>query len=637
MVAVIMRAGLLAAAATAVTLLGGGVAGAATPPGCAGAASGGDWPSYSGQLPAAGAPGGNRLQPSEQAITPSNVSQLGLAWKLDMPDGGVIDHVPTESDGCVFVGTDLGTVYAVNADTGAVVWQNKLAKTNGNSVAVGAGVIGSPAISNGIVYVGVTTATSSTEMALDETTGSTVWSTPIDTDPGGGADSSPVVFDTGGGPMVLQAYQGDESSNHSNPGYAILNATTGAIIYAGKILPTAAYAAGDRGGSIVDTPAIDEDAKVAYAGTGNPASVHQNQITDSEIKIDLNPVSPTFGQIIGAARGTSDSYPSPSDANLPTCPQTRYQQWPVGPASCLSLDYNFLSTGDLYTAGNGQQMFAELQKSGVMQAVNTKDMSVAWKSTLSVPCLACNGGSTAADANGIYAATTGGNLYGLNKDTGAVKWAVGGTGVDHYQGVTVANGVVYDTNEEGAIEAFDASNGVPLWVHNVLTESGGPYSDGGNSDGISVARDTVYAASAKANGAGSALFAFKVGAGSGGGLPPLPSPPPPPSVPTPAQTILTAPGATNTTFATPVIVLPQGSPLNYTNLDTVAHNVTSSQGLFSSPTESLGGSAPVSGVQNLAPGTYSFYCSLHPWMTGQIIVEANTAAAGANHKSSRKG
>ena len=630
-----LRAGLLAATATAVTLLGTGVAGATTVPGCAGTASGGDWPYYSGALPATGSPGGNRNQTAEQAITTANASNLGLAWKLATPDGGLIHDTPTVVDGCVFFGTDLGTVVAANADTGQIVWQNKLANDQGSNFAVGDGVVGSPAIANGVVYVGVTAPNGSMEVGLDETTGTPVWSTTLDTDPGGGIDSSPVPFDTGGGPMVFQAYNGSESTNHSNPGYDILNATTGAIVYAGKIIPAAAYAAGDRGGSIDDTPTIDQDAKVLLAGTGNPASVHQNPITDSEIKIDLNPVSPTFGQIIGSARGTSDSYPAPSDTNLPTCPTTRYQQWPAGPFSCDQLDMDFLASGVLYNNSSGQQNYAELQKSGVMQAVNTADMSVAWKTTLGAPCFGCNLSSSAADANGIYVATSGGNLFALNKDTGAVKWAVDGTGIYHFNGVTVANGVVYNVSDLGVFEAINAATGAPLLAHPLLTDSGGPYQDGENSDGISVARDTVYVASGKPQG-GSTLFAFKVGAGSGG-LPPLPSPPPPPGVPTPAQTVLTAPGATNTTFATPVIVLPQGSPLNYTNLDTVAHNVTSSQGLFSSPTESLGGSAPVSGVQNLAPGTYSFYCSLHPWMTGQIIVEANTAAAGANHKSSRKG
>lgn len=108
------------------------------------------------------------------------------------------------------------------------------------------------------------------------------------------------------------------------------------------------------------------------------------------------------------------------------------------------------------------------------------------------------------------------------------------------------------------------------------------------------------------------------------------------STPTAAQSILTAPGATNTTFATPVVVIRQGDPLNYTNLDTIAHNVTSTATttvtdpttgqtttvpLFSADTEGLGGSEAVNGVQSLAPGTYSFYCSLHPWMTGEVIVK----------------
>src|SRR6266436_8176558 len=85
--------------AVAVSVLGAGVAGAATVPGCAAPTTGGDWPSYSGQLPAAGAPGGNRTQPSEQAITTANASNLGLAWKFSSPDGGLIHDTPTETDG----------------------------------------------------------------------------------------------------------------------------------------------------------------------------------------------------------------------------------------------------------------------------------------------------------------------------------------------------------------------------------------------------------------------------------------------------------------------------------------------------------------------------------------------------------
>ena len=619
------RLGLLAACLVVVAgVLGVGAASTSSVSGCAPSAPGGDWPSYGGKLPAPGAPGGNRTQPSEVAISPANVSQLGLAWKLDMPDGGLIHSTPAVADGCVFVGTDLGSVYAINADTGHVVWSNKLANDSGSSPFAGAGIVGSPAIANAKVFVGVTATTESIEVALDEITGQTIWSTRVDADSGGGVDASPVPFDTGGGPMVFQSYQGDESTPHSNPGWAILDAATGAIVTAGKTIPAAAYAAGDRGGSIVDTPAIDVDAKMLYAGTGNPASVRQNPITDALVKIDMDSTSQTFGQIIDSARGTSDSYPS-KDLSFPTCTRTRNLQWPVGPFSCGSFDFDYFSTGDLFTASNGQQRFAEIQKSGVMQAVNTRDMSVAWTTTLNVGCFFCNGGSTAADANGIYVATTGGNLFALNKDTGKIKWAVAGTGSYHYNGVTVANGVVYDINDLGALEGFDASNGHPLFAHLLLTESGGPYQDGENSSGVSVARDTVFAASTKPTGGGSALFAFKLGAGSG--TLPLPGLPPIPHTAAPALSIVSGPGATSAGYATRVVVILKGNRLNYTNLDDVLHDVVSvakgpsGSALFSSDIIGLGSTTPVNGIENVASGTYQFYCSIHPWMTGKVIVQ----------------
>jgi outer membrane protein assembly factor BamB len=219
-------------------------------------------------------------------------------------------------------------------------------------------------------------------------------------------------------------------------------------------------------------------------------------------------------------------------------------------------------------------------------------------------------------------ATTGGNLFALNKDTGAIKWAVGGTGSYHYNGVSVANGVVYDINDEGALEAFDASNGRPLLVHPLLTESGGPYQDGENSSGVSVARDTVYVASAKPTGGGSALFAFKLGAGSGTG-PPLPSPPPLPKLGR-GLTVLAGPGSYNTTYWTPFVIVQAGNEkLSFTNLDLQRHNVvevTTGTPLFDSALAGLGQTVPVNFHGHLERGkVYSFYCTIHPGMFGRIL------------------
>ena len=101
-------------------------------------------------------------------------------------------------------------------------------------------------------------------------------------------------------------------------------------------------------------------------------------------------------------------------------------------------------------------MFGGLQKSGVYTAIYTDTMERAWQATLGPPCFGCNLSSTAVDKNGIYVAVTGGNLYSLNRDTGAVQWATPATGSFRYNGLAVANGIVYSLNDAtGTLQAFD--------------------------------------------------------------------------------------------------------------------------------------------------------------------------------------
>ena len=496
-----IRRGWPALAGVLAVVLTTGVAQGATIPGCAGRAPGGDWPTYGGTLD------NHRDQAAEQAITPANVAQLALAWQLPMPDGGTINSTPVVADGCVFVGTASGTVVAANADTGKVVWKSTPATAGGISLA-GAGIVGSPAVAKGLVYIGMTTSENALEAALDEATGAVVWTRVVDDDAGVGIDSSPVPFNG----MVFQGYHGDESSTHSNPGWVILDGSRGGggrILTRGHTIPEADYANGDRGGSIVDTPAVDLERKLVFAGTGNPASPHQNPRTDAILKIDADPRSATFGQVLGFHRGTSDSYPAPQDVDSPAC-QTGLQ-WPIGRFTCAQLDYNVLSSPSLYTASDGRRFLGELQKSGVFTTIDTATMEPVWTATLAPPCFACNLGSTATDAHGLYVATVGGNLFSLNRDTGAVQWAVPLAGASHYNGVSVANGVVYNIDDRGVLEAFDAASGTPLLAHPFASDTQTVTQDGGNSSGLSIARDAVYVSSQ--TGSGSVLFSYRLPAG----------------------------------------------------------------------------------------------------------------------------
>ena len=598
---------------------GGGSGGARALPGCAAAdVDGGEWPFYSGTFD------GHREQLAESRIHTGNVGELGVAWRTSAPDEGVIHSTPTVVDGCTYTGTDRGNVFALNADTGKVVWEQALGEgVEGSSTFEGAGIVGSPAIVDGTVYVGATTPKGAVLSALDQATGAVIWKTVIDADDGAGLDSSPVPFDG----MVFQAFKGDESSNHSNPGFAFVDASRdggGAILVKTHNIPAEDYAAGFRGSSIINTPAVDLQKKLVFAGTGNPASQEQHPHTNALLKIDANRASPTFGKILATHRGTSDSYPVPQDVDSPTC-QTELQ-WPLGRYSCAQFDFNFLASPNLWTNSQGRQMLGGLQKSGVYTAVYTDTMERAWQATVGVPCFGCNLSSTAADENGIYIAVTGGNLYSLDKDTGTVRWATPMTGGMRYNGLAVANGIVYSLNDAtGTLQAFDTLRGAPLFAHPFAQDTGTPMNDMGNSSGVSVARNTVFATS-QANGT-STLFALKLGAtgasGDGGQQQPPPDQQPPPEEGGGGPNegvIATGPAAAGYGYLTPVVTISKGGTATYINVDVANHNVSSVDGLFRSELAGTGEQVPVTGTDKLEPGTYQFLCEPHPNMKGQLIV-----------------
>jgi outer membrane protein assembly factor BamB/plastocyanin len=606
----LVAAFLVAAPAASVPAKGKKIPGCAKPK-----ARGGEWPTYGGTL------NNHREQLKEKSIKTDNVSQLGVAWQFATPDGGLIHSTPVVADGCVFFGTELGNVYALNLKTGKVAWKRALGKTEGSNFAVGAGIVGSPAIVRGLVYVGATLPKKSVLTALDKRTGKVVWRRVVDKDQGGGLDSSPLPFKG----MVFQAFQGDESSDHSWPGYVIVDGSRkgrGKILAKTHNIPKKDHKAGFRGGSIVDSPVVDVKKMLVYAGTGNPASEKQHPITNSLLKIDADPHSKTFGKIIASHRGTSDSYPAPGDVDTPTCQSD--VQWPAGRFSCAQLDYNFLASPNLWTNSDGRQMFGGLQKSGVYTAVYTDTMEEAWHATVGIPCFACNLSSSAVDENGIYVAVTGGNLYSLNRDTGAVQWATPLSGGMRYNGVAVANGIVYSLNDAiGALQAFDASSGAQLLSHSFSDDTGTQMNDMGNSSGVSVARHMVFATS-QADG-GSTLFALKMGAtgdpdggggGGGGG-----DQPPDDGGGSSDATVYTGPGAQNYGFLTPTVTVSKGGKLSYFNGDAVKHNVASPDGLFRSDLADTNTTVPVVGVEKLEPGKYPFICQPHPNMRGTLTVK----------------
>ena len=70
-------------------------------------------------------------------------------------------------------------------------------------------------------------------------------------------------------------------------------------------------------------------------------------------------------------------------------------------------------------------------------------------------------------------------------------------------------------------------------------------------------------------------------------------------------------------FAPTMAAVPAGSTITWTNRDDVPHNIVSTERTFKSPV--LDTDEQFSHTFE-APGTYTYYCSIHPKMTGQVVV-----------------
>jgi plastocyanin len=74
----------------------------------------------------------------------------------------------------------------------------------------------------------------------------------------------------------------------------------------------------------------------------------------------------------------------------------------------------------------------------------------------------------------------------------------------------------------------------------------------------------------------------------------------------------------NFKYESPTLAVPVGATVTWVNRDDELHTVTSPDRLFSSPGLDAG---EAFSHRFAAPGTYTYFCALHPYMTGTIIVK----------------
>jgi outer membrane protein assembly factor BamB len=147
-----------------------------------------------------------------------NATTGAKVWNY--PAGSWVYSSPAVANGVVYVGSGDGNVYALNASTGTKLWNYPM----------GSSVYSSPAVANGVVYVG-NLAPDGNTYALNASTGTELWNSTT----GGYILSSPAVAN---GVVYVEGYGGNVYALNAQTGAKMWNYTTGSVQYASS--PTVA-------------------------------------------------------------------------------------------------------------------------------------------------------------------------------------------------------------------------------------------------------------------------------------------------------------------------------------------------------------------------------------------------------------
>jgi outer membrane protein assembly factor BamB len=480
--------------------------------GCAGDAPGGEWRSAGNGL------ANMRSQP-ESSVDAADAANLEVAWAQDLrevlgltpsdlvaeipsQEGVTVHSTPVVAAGCVFVVTNGGRAAAFNADDGTVAWatEDRIASGGTGANATNA-LVGTPTYDDGTLYLLGTDPDGAHVWALDARNGHELWTKRVDSYVGADgrasfSNSSPVLYDD----VLFAGFSAPEGDANGRGGFALLDKRSGEILAKTYTVDPADH--DHAGGGIWSTPAVDQNTGYAYVGTGNPGTSKPHPNTDAILKIDVNRHRRTFGQIVASYQGTPDNYagePLYDQAACETEGENRALWWPNlafdGSIPCGQIDMDFGASPNLIAGPGGRTLVVELQKSGVLHAVDAATMTAAWTATLSAPDW--NAGTTATDGTHVYGQTGPSNLaFSVDAADGRLSWATPSVDPVHFLSTTYANGLVFVPDSGAMLHIYDAATGAPVATRSMAVDVGrmGAYVLGSQSAGVAVARNMVYAA-----------------------------------------------------------------------------------------------------------------------------------------------
>jgi polyvinyl alcohol dehydrogenase (cytochrome) len=417
-------------------------------------------------------------------LTADDVSALKLKWAFGFPGGAQAYGNPAIVAGRIFVGSDTGMFYSLDAGTGCTHWSFQA--DGGIRSAPTIAPVASEAGERHAVYFGDVKAN---VYALDAATGALIWKKNVDSHRFARVTGS-VTFHDGRLYVPLSSI---EEAPGAQPSYECctfrgsvvsLDAANGTEIWKSYTITETPVQVGKNsagtpqwapaGAAVWNAPTIDPQRGAVYVGTGNAYTQPAVKTSDSVIAFDLksgkmlwwNQITPSDAFLVGCR------------ADVENCPKD------VGP------DFDFGNSPILRSLPGGKRVLVIGQKSGVLWGLDPdNEGKVLWQYRAGKGGMlgGIEWGSAADDENAyvpvsdvLAAPNEAGGMHAVKLATGERVWETpapklecnSGRGCTGAQSApaSVIPGVVFSGSVDGHLRAYSTADGTILWDFNTARE-----------------------------------------------------------------------------------------------------------------------------------------------------------------------
>ncbi len=410
-------------------------------------------------------------------LTAASVGRLELKWAFGYPGGTSAFGQPTVVAGRVFVGTDTGYIYSLDARSGCIYWSYRTRAGVRNAMTVGP--IDAHGRKSYAVFFGDL---KSNAYALDARTGRAIWVTHVDDNFATRITAAPALYH-GRLYVPVSGWEGFSARVLDYPcctevgSVVALDANTGRLLWkhytiAERPHPTHKNSRGVQlwapaGVPVWNTPTIDSRHRVLYVGTGDASTYPAPPTSDAILALSMDTgrllwwrqIYANDSFIVGCAgKGFTEN-----------CPKVIGPDWDI-PMSPMLTSIGAGRTAIIFGTKPGDILALDPGRRGkLLWRVNVPRDVLGQRSAIVHGNLGPLWGG-ALDGRYAYFGLNAGGVVALRISNGQRVWytplnSTADRGVTYSAAATAIPGVVFVGGSNGRLWALSSADGHPLWSY----------------------------------------------------------------------------------------------------------------------------------------------------------------------------